>query len=380
MDNKGKKIRLFVDAHVFDKEFQGTVTFLKELYSLLESQRFELEIFYGAMDADNVKKKIPGVKSGNIIVYKKRAFGFLRYLIDIPLILKSKKIEFAHFQYISPRRIKGCTYIVTLHDILFKDFPEQFPRHYKWSRDLLFYKSFMRAGIKTTVSQYSKKRISLHYNILPENISVIPNGVSESFGKGFSSKAAAKNYIKSKFNVEKYILYVSRIEPRKNHLFLLNAFLDLELEKENYKLIFVGKESIKVADLDLRMSLLSEAQKQSIYWFRQVSQYDLEAFYMACEVFVFPSKGEGFGIPPLEAALCKVPVLCSSSTAMEEYDFFQPHIFNPDNKNEFKTKFSEILKHPTSESGLDKISTEVRNKYSWLKSATDLYSLIKQSN
>src|SRR5471030_2917322 len=90
------------------------------------------------------------------------------------------------------------------------------------------------------------------------------------------------------------------------------------------------------------------------YWFPQMDHENLQAFYAACKLFVYPSKAEGFGIPPLEAAICKVPVLCSSATAMSQFDFFNPYMFDPNNEAEFELKLSRILEHPPSENFLKK--------------------------
>jgi glycosyltransferase involved in cell wall biosynthesis len=74
---------------------------------------------------------------------------------------------------------------------------------------------------------------------------------------------------------------------------------------------------------------LNPEQRKLFYWIEQVEQADLNNFYLASRLFVYPSKAEGFGIPPLEAAGFHCPVLCSNATAMKDFDFFEPHIFNP---------------------------------------------------
>jgi glycosyltransferase involved in cell wall biosynthesis len=379
--NKDKvKKRIFVDAHVFDNEFQGTVTFLKELYTQLENESSDLEIYYGVSNAESVKRKIPSVRDENILIYKKRMFGFLRYFIDIPKILEVKNIDFAHFQYIAPKRRPKCSYIVTLHDVLFLDFPFQFPWHYRWTRKFLFHRSFLNARLKTTVSEYSKKRISHHFQVPATDISVIPNGVSEHFGNQSRGKKEAGDYIKAKYNIENIILYVSRIEPRKNHLMLLESFLELELYAKSYSLVFIGKESIPVEELSAKMESLPEHQKKAVVWLQQVSQDDLEHFYKACKLFVFPSKGEGFGIPPLEAGLCLSPVICSSVTAMEEFRFFDPYRFDPENKTQLKSLINRVLTEPSDNVRLANIRSEILVNYSWKKSAEKLLTIIKTCN
>ncbi|MEO6522704.1 MAG: glycosyltransferase family 1 protein [Mucilaginibacter sp.] len=366
-----KCIKLFVDAHSFDAGFQGTQTFIRELYTQLLKYP-ELDIYWGVEDGDKVKQLFPSVKPENILLYKKRRPAILRLVFDIPELIKKHKFDYAHFQYIAPMQQPNCKYIVTTHDVLFNDFPDSFSFAYRVSRNLLFGRSIKNAAIKTTVSNYSKERIAHHYGIPKEEIKVIPNGVS----KLEISKEFARKNIKAKFGIENFILYVSRIEPRKNHVLLLSKYLKLELFKQNIPLVFIGQQSIRVKDLQDIIQKLTPYQKALFHWFPNVKQDDLNNFYAASRLFVYPSKAEGFGIPPLEAAVCEVPVLCSSATAMAEFEFFEPHTFNPDNEKEFESKLASIIANPPSQKGLKNTAEQILAKYQWQQSAYLFHNLL----
>lgn len=370
-----KKIKIFVDAHVFDSGFQGTRTFIKEIYNCL-AQKEGLLLYLAAYNIDTLKENFPEVKNISYIKYKSTS-RIKRLLFEIPRIIKQNKIDFAHFQYISPLPVKNCRYIVTLHDILFQDYPMEYPWAYRIFRNYLFRKSIQRAAIKTTVSQYSKEQIAYHYKIRREELHIVPNGVNNSFGQSFASRAAAAEFISSKYGIKYFMLYVSRIEPRKNHLMLLNAFQQLRLEDKNISLVFIGMESIAVPDLKGLLQGSQDLPGKYLYWYQQVDQYDLEAFYLAASLFVFPSKSEGFGIPPLEAGLCKTPVLCSRSTAMKDFTFFYPYTFDPNSVTQLTEGLLSMIKHPPSNEYLQHIRQEILEKYSWRKSGEIIYSLIK---
>lgn len=362
---KDRAIKLFVDAHSFDAGYQGVRTFISELYAGLLSRYTHLDIYWGVEDAEKIKAVFPTVKDENILIYKKRRPAILRFIFDIPALVREHGFDYAHFQYIAPLRQGDCKYIVTTHDVLFKDHPSDFSWAYRLSRDILFRRSIRKADIKTTVSEYSKQRIAHHYHIPAAAIKVIPNGVSWPD----ISKEAARAIVKAKFGLEDFILYVSRIEPRKNHALLLKKYLKLGLYKQQIPLVFIGGRSVAVKELDELTSDLTDEQAAMFRWLPRVEEADLEAFYSACRLFVYPSKAEGFGIPPLEAAICEAPVLCSRATAMGCYSFFEPYTFDPDNEADLEQKLAGILAHPPGNGTIKNIAATVAKKYQWQQSA-----------
>ncbi|MEO6668579.1 MAG: glycosyltransferase family 1 protein [Ferruginibacter sp.] len=369
-----KTIKIFVDAHSFDKELQGTQTFIRELYTAILRYHPDVDVYMGAYNTSRVAAAFPGLDPTKILRYKH--IGIRRMLSDIPALIKKHRFEFAHFQYVSPRSIKNCSYIVTLHDLMYKEMPQYFPAMYSKLRNIFFKRFFLHAEVKTTVSEYSRQSIAKYYGTSLSSIHVIPNAVSHSFAKHFSSDQARQK-ISSKYKLKNYILYVSRIEPRKNHVLLLKTYLELELYKKNVPLVFIGNKSMEVPELFSVVNSLSVEQKKHIHFLRNMSQEDLVAFYIACSLFVYPSKGEGFGIPPLEAAICGAPVLCSNVTAMKDFDFFEPYTFNPNDKEDFANKLQAMIDNPVTASFTKEVSAKIERTYSWEKSAARFYKLLQ---
>jgi glycosyltransferase involved in cell wall biosynthesis len=370
-----KRIKIFVDGHVFDKEFQGTQTFLKGLYTQLINNYPILDIYFGAQNIANIQKIFPMLPPSKILSYKKRKYGMSRLLFDIPTYLRKYQFDFAHFQYISPLQQTNCKYIVTLHDNLFNEYPKDFNFIYRISRSLLFGRSIKNAAIKTTVSNYSRQCISDFYQIPLHQLHVIPNGISpRPLNQDAKEEAARKVY--QKFGVKNFILYVSRIEPRKNHILLLKKYLKLKLADQGISLVFIGKESICVPAFTAMIEQLNTVERKSIFWVEQVENEDLDLFYCASKLFVYPSKAEGFGIPPIEAAVFNVPVLCSSATAMQDFDFFSPYHFEPNQEDEFELQLKTMINFPPSETFTNNIAMKVLEKYNWNNSGNLFYELL----
>lgn len=374
-----KKIKVFVDAHYFDKPVEGVHTFIHGIYSVLLKDYPDLDIYFGVHNIEKFKTAFPSVSGDHLLHYSAATKGFFRFYSAIPHYIKKHRFDFCHFQYVSPLPIKNCKYIVTLHDIVFNEFPSGLPFFYRFSRKYFFKKSFETAAIKTTVSDYSKQGIAKTYKIREQEISVIPGSVSAVVNTNYNREKSAQR-IKEKYAIGDFILYVSRIEPRKNHLSLLEVYLDLELYKKEIHLVFIGKESIRVPALNKKIKSLAASQKKYIHWFGYMETDTLTDFYLTSKLFVYPSLAEGFGIPPLEAAMLGTPVLCSSATAMKDFYFFQPNTFDPSDKMEMKQKLLAMLDKPLLEKNLCAIANEIKSRYNWENSARKFYTLLKNNS
>ncbi|MFP5081176.1 glycosyltransferase family 4 protein [Pedobacter sp. JCM 36344] len=349
---KGKKIRILVDSHIFDQSFQGTATYIHGLYTeLVKFEEFEVSLC--AHDVENLQVLFPDTRFK--FVKLQGHSRIKRLFVEYPKIIKEGGYDYAHFQYIVPF-VKNCKFINTVHDLLFLDFKQHFPWSYRISRKILFLLSAKRSEVILTVSEYSKLDIHNRFSIALNRIHVTPNAVSES--------ESSKIDIAEKYGINKYILFVSRYEPRKNHIGLLKAYLQLELYEQGYKLVLIGskKESIEIDAYKDVHALIEEAIKPNIFFLEGIGWSDLHAFYQQAECFVYPSLAEGFGIPPIEAAVNNCKVVCSNQTAMSEFTFFK-YLFNPNTPGELAATLSIALNdcnYPFAE-----IKQAVDAKFNW---------------
>ncbi len=356
---------IFIDCHVFDGSFQGTTTFIHGIYQ--EMAKNSNADFYFAGDNIPLLESRFG-KADNIHYIKYRYHNkFLRLLVDIPQILKQYKIDLAHFQYIAPP-VRICPYIVTVHDVLFLDFPEYFPASYRLKNKFLFKWSAKRARIVTTVSEYSRQKIKQHFGI--ENIVLTPNAVEEVFFEDYNKKSIQEE-VSRKFNLENYIIYISRHEPRKNHRRLLQVFAD-EFAKE-YQLLFIGDKAIPDPEFDHLYASLPVEITSKIKMLGKVAFPDMLMLLRGAAVSVYPSVAEGFGIPPLEAAAAQIPSVCSNTTAMADFSILGDALFDPLNEKEMAQKIRQAM--ATADTA--KISEAVRETFNWKKGAAALWTAIE---
>lgn len=366
-------MKLLVDAHCFDyATSEGINTYIKGLYGALTRIASDIDFYFAAQKIDKVEQLFGHV--ANVHYIQLTATNKIkRLLTEFPSIIQRYGIDYAHFQYTSPL-IKNCKTIITLHDILFKDYPQMFPLGYRLTKGILFELSARRADLLFTVSDYSRSRIALHYGIDKNKIYVTPNAVSEDFFHIDANQAHA--FVKRK-SVREYILYVSRIEPRKNQIALLRAFHDLRLVEKGYDLVFIGRKTLPVPDFDELLASLPEEEKEHIHIYNQVSYEELKLWYKAAALFVYPALAEGFGIPPIEAGAAGVPCVCSNLTAMGDFTFFENNLVDVTNSEVLKSAIVANL----SSSSIDtnKICSAIHSKYNWKSIAENFYMQLRSA-
>lgn len=358
-------MKIFVDAHKFDHSLQGTSTYIKGIYNSLV--KFDdVEITLCAENIDNLKLHFQDTRFNFLKL--NASSKYKRLAIEYPRLLSQGGFDFAHFQYIVPP-IKMCKYINTIHDLLFLDFKEYFPWSYRFTNGSLFKVSARYSDILLTVSQYSKEAIASHYGTSLDKIYITNNAVN----------SPQNDYVavKDKYQLRKYILFVSRFEPRKNHLMLLKAYLEDRLYESDIDLVFIGskKESIEIQAYQELINNIPLNLKHHVKFYEGVPEKELNSFYHHASCFVFPSLAEGFGIPPLEAAINGTKVLCSNSTAMADFDFFK-YQFNPLSLEDLKSKLLAILND--NEYPYEDIKFKIQSKYNWDSIANEYHQVLSK--
>lgn len=363
-----KNTNILVDCHVFDQSLQGTTTYIKGIY--LELIKDKTKNFYFVSHNYNLEDIFGKQENVHYIKFKSKN-KFYRLLIELPQIIKKHNIDYAHFQYIVPP-LKRCKYIVSLHDVLFLDYPKYFPFIYKVSKKILYKYSAKYSDIVLTVSEFSKNRIERHFNL--QNIYITPNAVEASFYETYD-KVAVQKQVSEKFGIQNYFLFVSRWEPRKNHHLLLKVFVEKEYFKE-YNLVFLGDEAIENKEYNKYYKSLSHDIKSKIYKLNKISFNDLLLINRAAKLSVYPSIAEGFGIPPLESIACGIPTVCSNTTAMSDFNFMSDCLFNPFDAIDLDNKIRIAL----SDQNLNDKKEKVFKKYNWRIAAKQIQVAVSRNN
>ena len=369
--------RVGIDFHVVGGIYQGVRTYLK---NLIESMlRVENEFSY-YIYTENPTELRCGLKVNSKLTAKKLPSGSGRFnlLAGFPACALRDKLSLFHSQYVLPVALP-CKALLTIHDILFESNPEFFPRFHR--RLLKFFVPFSakRAGRIICVSEFTKKQIMNYYRVSGEKIIVIHEGASVKFEPA-SDKGSAVSKLTSHGIRKKYVLFVGRIEPRKNVVGLLNAFDYVKKRgKKDLCLVVVGNQDRIFKENDLLRKIREMKLNSDVIFTGGVSEEDLSILYNGAEVLVYPAFAEGFGLPVLEAMACGTPVITSKTTSLPEVAGNAAILVDPHSSMEIGENLERVLCDDGLRKELSARGLERAKKFSWDKAAEqtiDVYSQV----
>lgn len=211
-----------------------------------------------------------------------------------------------------------CPAVITMHDLLFLDYPPTPPHGTALYRLLFRVGSAVmarRAAAILTDSEWSRREILTRLRLPAGRVVVTPLGVSPRFrpiAPAFARPVAARYGLAGD-----YILYVGNFRRHKNVGALLQAYAALPAPlRAGVSLALSGAPETGAAPL--RAAAEARGLGDAVRFLGSVPDADLPALYSGATLFCFPSLAEGFGLPPLEAMACGAPVLCSDAAALPE--------------------------------------------------------------
>jgi len=209
---------------------------------------------------------------------------------------------------------KPCPVALTVHDLIGVLFPRNLPpvARFYWSRWLPH--SIRWADRVIADSEHTRRDIVRLMGIPAERIVVIPLGVQPVFRPIHDATLLAA--LRQKYDLPpQIILYLGTLEPRKGLDTLVDAYAMLAGEGA-HDLVIVGKRGWYSEGLFRQVTQLGLERR--VHFTDYVPDEDVPGLLNLAEVFVFPSRYEGFGLPPLEAMACGTPVISSNAASLPE--------------------------------------------------------------
>lgn len=238
--------------------------------------------------------------------------------VNVPNILNNKNIQLYHVPQngVGIPLDKICPFVITLHDVIPYKMPETVSDRYLhiFNEELPSIVSLCDGII--TVSNFSKDDIAKAFNF-PANKIYVTYLAAENIYKPLNKKIS-KEIIKNNYGITgDFILYVGGFSPRKNIIGLLQAFEKLlSKTKKDLKLVIAGTKGKSYENYKSCAEKLHIENKVIFPGFIPVNY--MPYLYNSAELFVYLSLYEGFGLPPIEAMACGIPVVASNVTSLPE--------------------------------------------------------------
>jgi glycosyltransferase involved in cell wall biosynthesis len=242
------------------------------------------------------------------------AGDWARLAYSLPRLCREWRADILHVTYNAPFA-SPCPVVVTVHDVIFRRFPEFFSARDRLLFATLLPLSLRRAAAIITDSECSRADIVAFYPFTAGKVYAVPLAPAAAF-RPIEPRAARQ--VCERYGVAPgFILAVGNVQPRKNLPRLVAAFRDLlARESGDYQLVLVGQDALRSAEFRAEVRDLIESGRVALTGY--VPESDLPALYSAAAAFVYPSLYEGFGLPILEAMACGAPVIASDRSSMPE--------------------------------------------------------------
>lgn len=355
-------------------KLEGIGNFTAEIFKRLVEWNPDYEfhfIFNYPVDAkfkfgDNVKTHVIQPPAKHPILVK------IWYNLSLKSLLKKLQPDV----FVSPDAITSLTtdvkMLTVMHDIGFAHRPEDLPR--SWAN---FYNKYSKAFAEkskriATVSEYSKNDIVNTYNISPEKIDVVFNGVKDNF------HPASKEQIERLTQGKKYFFYIGSLHPRKNILNLLKGFEKFKASSSNQIKLVLGGDFLFRSE-EIKRFINGLKCKDDIILTGRLSDADLNTWLSGALALTYIPYFEGFGIPLLEAMQCETPVLTSNVTSLPEVGGDAAIYVSPESPDEIAEGMEKLSEDKELRSLLIEKGKERLNFYSWDKSAKLLWDSIQKT-
>ena len=264
--------------------------------------------------------------------------------------------------------------VVTVHDLGFMHYPELYRPLERFILKYIMGYAIKKATKIVTISQATEDDILKFYpKIDKSKITIVYQGLNHERFRPL--KPTDKLKFQPKYG--KYILFVGRIEERKNVARMIEAYALLRKERKvTHKLVLAGRPRYGYSRFLEIIEKLPEDIRQDIILPGYISDTDLPILLREADIFLYPSLFEGFGLPILEAYASGVPVVTSNVTSMPEVAGKAALIVNPYKNLEIASALSQIINKPKLRSDLIYAGKKRALKFNWEDTGKETLNVI----
>ena len=308
--------------------------------------------------------------------YESHPRGDLWERYSLPALLAREGADLFHGPaFRVPTRRVPCPTIVTIHDLTCwrcaADHPWRFRQYMRW----VIRRSCEAASSIIAVSQATADDLREILRVPAEKIRVVPEAADGRFRPCAAPDREQLEAIHPALT-RPYLLTVGTIEPRKRIEHLIRAFERVRTLRPDlpHALIIVGKVGWKAGRA--RRAMQESPAARSIYHLDYLAEDDLIDIYHGASLFVCASRYEGFGLPPLEAMACGIPVVTTAGGALREVVADAGEVVaDADSPNRLAEAIIAVLSDPARQAALRAAGLRRAAEFSWRRTAEETVAL-----
>lgn len=293
-------------------------------------------------------------------------------------VCRKLRADLVHVPYLGAPRYSSIPVVVTVHDLI-PLLPD-----YRGSQAVQLYTRLVthtarRAAAIIADSEHTKHDLVEMLGVDEQQIAVTYLAASESLEPQPAEHIAA---VKDRFRLaDPYILYIGGFDIRKNVTTAIRAFARMRRAGgPRVVLAIAGRLPTSSAALfpDLNQVILEEGSAADVALLGAVSEEEKAALMSGCTGFVYPSRYEGFGLPPLEAMQCGAPVLVSATTSVGEVVGDGGVLLQPDDVEAWATALARVVNDPEWRAALRERGLTRAKAFRWTQTAQQTLALYEQ--
>ena len=334
---------------------------------LAAREEVDVDFFYGTQWDKTVRKNpLPGASKFLPWVRKRVPYAYeLRRFIQSKQCSArgaSHQFDLYHEPNYLALPIDAPT-VVTVHDLSWIRFPEMHPVERVRAMDKYFKPSLDSAALILTDSDFVQTELTDVFGVKQERMRTVRLGVEALFKP--QTKETTQNVLGTHGLVHgQYLIAVGTLEPRKNLQVALRAFMTLPANlRQDFPLVIVGMQGWHTSELTKSLApLIASGEVRQLGY---LPREDLATVLAGATALVYPSIYEGFGLPPLEAMACGVPVIASNVSSIPEVVGDTGILIDPHDVEGLAKAMKDLLEHPDHRDELGLKALKRSATFSW---------------
>jgi glycosyltransferase involved in cell wall biosynthesis len=296
---------------------------------------------------------------------------------EIPLGLIGSRVDLFHAPTFYNHPLIHGRFVVTVHDLILKRFPEFLPSIARRAYYKLMTESAVRGAARIiTVSEFTRRDMIEFWESSAPRLRAIPNGVSDSFKPVEDREELTR--VRERYQLpERFILYVGTCKRHKNLPRLLDAYGTLPATiRRAVPLVLLAQPDPRYPEVERMIEKRRIAG--DVRWHWDIPDRDLLVFYTLADFLALVSLYEGFGFPVLEAMACGTPSLAATGGSLEEVGGDAALYVSPHDVDDIRAGLLRLIEDDKLREALTAKGLQRAKQFSWARAAAEVVRVYRE--